>query len=39
MTLLQLVHPDDRATTLNRAQTLRAGPGKTEFRELRLLRR
>ena len=35
---LNMVHPDDRAMVLERAMYLRAGPGKSDFRERRMLR-
>ena len=35
---MNLVHPDDYEMVLERARYLRAGPGKSEFREARMLR-
>ena len=35
---MNMVHPDDRAMVLERARYLRAGPGKSDFRERRMLR-
>ena len=35
---VNMVHPEDRAVVLEQARYLRAGPGKSEFRELRMLR-
>ncbi len=36
--IMQMVHPDDLPDVLKRAQYLRAGPGKSDFRERRIVR-